>query len=108
MVLLEHDKTIKRKKGNHRPVNTLPDRAELLASLVMVDYVITLPDDSSNNFYNELVNQLKPAIIATTAGDPYRVYKERQAKQIGAKVVDVIQPITNQSTTKVITILNEL
>jgi bifunctional ADP-heptose synthase (sugar kinase/adenylyltransferase) len=84
------------------------DRADLLASLTLVDYVILLPAITSDDFYNNLVNQLKPAIIATTAGDPYREYKERQAKQIGGKVVDVIKPITNKSTTKIVSILSEL
>jgi rfaE bifunctional protein nucleotidyltransferase chain/domain len=107
-VMLEHDNTIKRNKGKHRPLNTQSDRVVLLASLEMVDYVITMPDNSSDSFYDTLINQLKPAIIATTAGDPYRLHKERQAKNIGARVVDVIQPVHNQSTTKLISILKEL
>lgn len=108
MIMLEHDDTIKRKKGKHRPLNTQKDRAEMLTNLSLVDYVITLPAVVSDDFYNKLVNLLKPAIIATTTGDPFREHKERQAKQIGATVVDVIKPVTNQSTTKVITFLNEL
>ena len=107
-VMLEHDNSIKRNKGEHRPLNTQSDRAALLASLEMVDYVIIMPDNSSNSFYDGLINQIKPAIIATTAGDPYRMHKERQAKTIGARVVDVIQPVHNQSTTKLISILKEL
>jgi rfaE bifunctional protein nucleotidyltransferase chain/domain len=108
MVMLEHDVTIKKRKGEHRPLNTQSDRAEILAALEMVDYIIALPDKTDDTFYDNLVNQLKPAIIATTAGDPFRTHKERQAKRIGANVVDVIQPVTNQSTTKVISILKEL
>lgn len=107
-VMLEHDKTIKQNKGEHRPLNTQSDRAAILASLTMVDYVILLPGSTSDAFYDELAIQLKPAIIATTAGDPYRTHKERQARLCQAKVVDVIQPIKNKSTTKLISILNEL
>jgi rfaE bifunctional protein nucleotidyltransferase chain/domain len=107
-VMLEHDVTIKKRKGEHRPLNKQADRAEILAALAMIDYVIALPEKTDDTFYDDLVNQIKPAIIATTVGDPYRTHKERQAKRIGAKVVDVIQPVTNKSTTKVISILREL
>ena len=108
LVMLEHDDAIKKRKGEHRPLNTQSDRAEILACLDMVDYVIILPAKTDDTFYNGLVNQLKPAIIATTAGDPTRAHKERQSKRIGAKVVDVIESITNKSTTKLISILREL
>lgn len=108
MILLEHDETIKKKKGEHRPLNHQADRAELLAHLALVDYILMLPPITTDDFYDKLVIQLKPAIIATTAGDPYRTDKERSAKKIGATVVDVIQPVTNQSTTRVVQILKEL
>lgn len=108
IVLLEHDDTIKKNKGDDRPINTQQDRATILASLSMVDYVIKLPPTPDDSFYDELVNKLKPAIIATTAGDPNRHHKERDAKLVGASVVDVTGPIYNQSTTKLLNILKEL
>jgi hypothetical protein len=70
--------------------------------------VIKIEPITNNNFYDQLVMQLKPAIIATTAGDLNRIHKERQAKSINAKVVDVTTPIKNQSTTRLIHVLNEL
>ena len=108
LVMLEHDSTIKKRKGPKRPINTQQDRATILNSLEMVDYVILLPEQTDNTFYDELINQLKPAIIATTAGDPFRNHKERQAKQIGAQVVDVIRPVSNKSTTTLVHLLEEL
>jgi len=107
-VLLEHDATIKKLKGDNRPINTQEDRAKILAALTIVDYVIMLPENADNSFYDDLVIQLKPAIIAATQGDPNRHHKERQAKEIGATVVDVITPITNQSTTHLISVLKEI
>lgn len=107
-VMLEHDVTIKNRKGPRRPLNSQHDRAEILSSLEMVDFVIMLPSKTDDEFYDGLVNQLKPAIIATTAGDPYRKHKERQAKLAGARVLDVIQPVTNKSTTALVHILEEL
>jgi rfaE bifunctional protein nucleotidyltransferase chain/domain len=107
-VLLESDENIKRTKGESRPINTQHDRAKILASLTMVDYVVTLPDITDNQMYDDLVIQIKPAIIATTAGDNNRSHKERQAEKIQAKVVDVTPPISNQSTSRLVNIFNEL
>ncbi|MEK7571118.1 MAG: adenylyltransferase/cytidyltransferase family protein [Patescibacteria group bacterium] len=107
LVLLEHDDRIKKWKGPTRPVNNQQDRAYILAHMTPVDYVVLLPAVMDNKAYDTLVNQLKPAIIATTAGDRNRGHKERQAKQIGARVIDVTPMIENQSTTNVLAILQD-
>jgi len=107
-VLLENDDTIKKLKGEKRPINTQEDRAKILSSLNMVNYVILLPAQVTNDFYDKLVFQLKPAIIATTTGDSNRSHKERQAKTIDAQVIDVTMPVRDQSTTKLLQLLEEL
>lgn len=105
IVFLEHDKRIKKLKGEKRPINTQEDRATILAALKVVDYVLLLPSEPN---YDDLVISIKPAIIATTQGDPNRHHKERQAKAVNGKVIDVMSPIHNQSTTRLITLLEEL
>lgn len=108
-VLLESDNTIRKAKGSNRPINAQSDRAELLAALEIVDVVILLPEHMTDEEYDRLVFMIKPAIIATTAGDTHRVHKERQAKQVGAQVQDVVKPIANKSTSRVVALLhNEL
>jgi rfaE bifunctional protein nucleotidyltransferase chain/domain len=107
-VLLESDETIKNIKGASRPINTQEDRARILAALSVIDYVVCLTRLTSNNEYDTLVKQIKPAIIATTHGDPRRSHKERQANLVGGQVVDVTEPLSNQSTTKLINILKEI
>lgn len=108
IVMIEADETIAVSKGPKRPINTQNDRAKLLAALKVVDYVILLPPGMTNEAYDTLVFAIKPAIIATTKGDEHRNHKERQAAAIGAQVIDVVDLVENQSTTKVIEILNEL
>ncbi len=108
VVLLESDAAIRKTKGNDRPINNQHDRAVVLSCLCMVDYVIPLPDSFVNYQYDKLVIDLKPAIIATTRGDASRHHKERQAAQIGAQVIDVIDQIRNQSTTRLVSLLNEV
>ena len=49
--------------------------------------------------YDKLVSEIKPAIIATTKGDPYRHHKERQAQIVNAEVIDVIERLPQYSTT---------
>lgn len=107
-ILLESDAMIKKLKGPNRPFNTQHDRAIILSHLQMVDYVVKLEPLMENSTYDKLVIQLKPAIIATTAGDINKKHKQRQAKLIGAKVVDVTSPVSNQSTSRLINILKEL
>lgn len=107
-LFVESDETIKKSKGDKRPLNTQTDRMTILSHLDIVNYVVQLPPIYDNNFYDELVTKIKPAIIATTTGDINRFHKERQAKKINAQVIDVTPPVQNQSTTKLIEILNEL
>lgn len=108
IILLESDETITKTKGAKRPINTQNDRARILAALTAVDIVLLLPQDMSDQAYDDMVITLKPAIIATTSGDSNRYHKERQAKLVDAKVIDVTQPITDQSTTKLVHLLEEL
>ena len=108
IVLLESDETIAASKGPKRPINSQSDRAKILSALSVVDFVILLKPDMDNKAYDDLVIAIKPAIIATTSGDINRHHKERQAKLVGAHVIDVTTPITDKSTTRLIRMLDEL
>lgn len=108
VIFLESDETITDTKGPKRPVNSQSDRAKILAALTVVDYVIVLKPHMKNSDYDELVFALKPAIIATTSGDSNRHHKERVAKLVDAKVVDVLMPISDKSTTALLRLLNEI
>ena len=107
-ILLESDETIAKSKGRGRPINNQLDRAQLLAAMELVDHVVLLKPFMSNQDYDGLIIAIKPAIIATTKGDANRIHKERQAKLTGAQVIDVIDHMQNQSTTKLIKIFQEL
>lgn len=100
IVLLESDKTIKKLKGHKRPINSQKVRAKVLSSLKPVDFVILLPDVTTDGQYDELVKTIKPQIIAVTKGDPNNLHKIRQAEFTDAKVVVVTNKITYHSTTK--------
>ncbi len=74
----------------------------------MVDYIIPLPTLKNDKDYDGLVILLKPAIIATTKGDSSKIHKDRQAGLIGAKVVEVTEEVSNQSTSRLVNILKEI
>jgi len=101
-VLLESDENIKKLKGQKRPVHNQEDRAKILAGVEFVDFIILLPKVIDSDIYDKLLFAIKPSVLATTKGDPNRFHKERQAKLVGGKVVDVINLIPDQSTSKYI------
>lgn len=102
IVLLESDQTIKKLKGKGRPIHSQDTRAQILAELKSVDYVLLLEEFTSDNQYDELIEKLKPEIIATTKGDKYDFHKKRQAKKIGAKMLYVTEVVKDHSTSKII------
>jgi cytidyltransferase-like protein len=96
IVALESDEFIEKRK-NRKPVHTQDQRAELLAEIGIVDFVIMLPYLKSDDEYTEMVRRVAPSVIAVTAGDPQIKNKKSQAR------VAVVTPvIKNFSTTKIL------
>lgn len=102
IVLLESDQTIKKLKGDRRPIHTQEVRSQILAELKSVDFVLVLPPMKSNHEYDQLIEKLSPRVIATTEGDEYDFHKKRQAEKTGAKLVYVTKQINEHSTTQLI------
>ncbi len=99
VVLLESDQSVKKRKGSSRPINKISQRSRNLIEQTPTDIVIELPFPFTNADYDTLVTQIKPAIIATTKGDPYIIHKSRQAKKIDAELIEVIERLEGHSTT---------
>lgn len=88
VVALESDEFIRTRKKKE-PVHTQLQRAEILAAIRHVDYVVQLPYLKTHEEYFELVKRIKPHIIAVTHGDRLLDKKKDQAAQIGAVVKEV-------------------
>ncbi|MBP7832810.1 MAG: adenylyltransferase/cytidyltransferase family protein [Candidatus Levybacteria bacterium] len=101
-VLLESDESITAWKGKGRPVNTQEKRASALAQIPYVDFILLLPRLKTDQKYYEMTNLIRPDIIAVTKGDPATSKKAQQAKQVGGKLIEVIERIPNHSTTSLI------
>lgn len=106
-VLLESDKKISELKGINRPLHPQKERAHMLAAIRFVDYVVLLPYIVTNEAYDHVVEEIHPTIIATTSGDKNIEHKTRQAKNIGAKVAEVVEYIPNRSTSTALKTLLE-
>ncbi|HSX40979.1 MAG TPA: adenylyltransferase/cytidyltransferase family protein [Candidatus Saccharimonadales bacterium] len=107
VLLLESDASVKKTKGENRPINTQKDRAMLLAQLCIVDYVVLLPFLKADADYDKIVSTIGPSVIATTKGDPYAMHKKRQAEILKSKLVFVTDRIPNASSTRLAKLLHQ-
>lgn len=99
IVALESDQAIK-KKGQTLFHNQ-QQRAELLASLEMVDLVLLLPNWQSNKDYFNLVENVRPKLIAVSEDDPKYHLKKQQAALINARIKTVAPLLINFSSSKI-------
>lgn len=67
IVGVNSDASVKRLKGQARPVNTLGDRLALLSALEFVDYVVAFEEDTPE----ELIGAVKPDVLVK--GGDYRM-----------------------------------
>ncbi len=89
IVALESDENVRRRKGPLRPIHTQEQRKIMLESLTVVDEVLMLPTMTQDSDYEQLVNDIRPSIIAATEGDPYLSHKKKQAEKINTKVIEI-------------------
>jgi len=104
IISLESDEFIKKNKMREA-IHNQRQRAEILSSLEIVDFVIMLPYFSSDKEYYNLVKKIKPSVIAVTEGDRYLTNKKKQAEMIGSKVKIVSRLLRDFSSKKIINIL---
>lgn len=67
IVGLNSDASVKRLKGEDRPINSEAERAEMLAALDCVDYIAVFDEDTPYN----LINDIQPDVLAK--GGDYRI-----------------------------------
>lgn len=102
VVLLESDEKVKKLKGIKRPVHNQDERARVLLALKSVDRVIKLPFIEDERQYDEIIQKIKPDIIAVTKGHPNVYYHIRAAKTVGAKIKYVTRIVGNHSTSRIL------
>ncbi|MFH1826875.1 MAG: adenylyltransferase/cytidyltransferase family protein [bacterium] len=101
VVALESDEFIRSRK-NKKPFHNIKERAEILLSIKYVDLVIKLPFFESSDRYCELVDFIKPKVIAVSNKDKHCKIKRKLAKNVGGKVKIVSKIFKEFSSTSVI------
>ncbi len=98
VVGLNDDDSVRRLKGSERPLNGQDDRAEMLASLACVDYVVLFSEDTPL----ELVKAVAPDVLVK--GEDYReklVVGSDVVEASGGRVV-LVPLLTGRSTTNLV------
>lgn len=83
VVGLNSDASVRRYKGDLRPINPQRDRARVLAALACVDYVVIFNEDEPRNLIGELV----PDVLVKGADWAHYVSGREIVEQAGGRVV---------------------
>ena len=98
IVGLNSDASVKRLKGEERPINCQDDRAELLAALEFIDYVIIFDEDTPY----ELIQAIQPDVLVK-GGDykPEQVVGKDIVESKGGRL-ELIPFVDGKSTTNIV------
>ncbi len=98
IVLLNSDKSVRKIKGQGRPINPEQDRAEVLCALCCVDYVIFFDEDSPK----DLLDQIKPDIHTKGADYNKNTLPEADVILKNGGRIEFIDFVEGKSTTDLI------
>ena len=97
---LNSDDSVQKLKGENRPINTQIDRAYILASIEVVDYVVIFEDETPL----DLIKLIQPDVLVK--GGDY--VGEKIVGQDVAKELKIVEFIDDKSTTKTIERIQKL
>ena len=98
IVGLNSDSSVKRLKGENRPINNESDRAGLLDELKSVDYVVIFEEDSPV----ELLDIIKPDIYTKGADYTVETLPEAQTVLKNGGKIEFIKFVEGKSTTGIV------
>lgn len=103
VVLVNTDASVRRLKGDSRPIVSQSDRAELLAGLGCVDYVVLFDEDTPV----ELLSRIQPNFYAKGAQYTEETLPEMATlREIGTQV-KFVPMVENRSTTNLIDLIKQ-
>lgn len=98
VVAVNSDRSVKVLKGPHRPILPEAQRAELIAALEMVDYVILFDEPDPY----EIIKKLRPNVLVKGGDWPKEKIVGRDLVEQDGGTVAVIPYLEGHSTTKII------
>jgi rfaE bifunctional protein nucleotidyltransferase chain/domain len=94
VVGVNSDSSVRRNKGEHRPINTEDDRAYVLGSLRAVDYVVLFDEDEPK----DLIARILPHVLVKGKDWAHYVSGREVVEANGGKVV-LADMVAGKSTT---------
>ena len=98
IVGLNTDESVKKLKGDSRPINNQNDRAEVLLGLKAVDYVILFGERTAEN----LIAELQPDIYVKGGDYTLETLPEAKIVQSYGGRVEIVNLVQGKSTTNII------
>ena len=98
VVGLNSDSSVRRLKGDERPINTEIDRARVLAGLWCVDFVIIFNEDTPYN----LIKAIEPDVLVKGGDWPIEKIVGRDIVQAKGGIVKSLNFLPGYSTTSLI------
>ena len=102
IVLLNSDVSVKKLKGDNRPINNELDRATILTALSCVDFVVMFDEDSPA----DLLDEIKPDVYTKGADYNMDTLPEREIMIKNNIKVEFIDFVEGKSTTNIIDKIN--
>ncbi len=99
---LNTDASVRRLKGESRPVNTELDRAAVTGALVAVDYVVLFDEPTAET----LIEKVRPAVYAKGGDYTRETLPEAKIVEKYGGEVHFIDLVPGRSTTKIIEKIN--
>ena len=103
ILALNTDSSVKRIKGNNRPILMQDERAFIVSNLKPVDYVTFFEEDTPA----EIINDLIPDILVKGADWAIDKIVGRQIVEANGGEVKTIEFVNHQSTSNIINIIKE-
>lgn len=98
VVAVNGDASVRRLKGDSRPVNTAADRAAMLAALSCVDHVVVFDEDTPV----ELLRSLRPDVYVKGGDYTPQMLPEAPVVESYGGCVRIVDYVSDHSTTSVI------
>ncbi len=98
IVGLNSDASVRKLKGDTRPINNQSDRAEVLSALSFVDYIVIFEEESPV----ELLDIVKPDIYTKGADYTVETLPEAQTVLKNGGKIEFINLVEGKSTTSII------
>jgi len=102
IVGLNSDTSVKKIKGDSRPINNEIDRAELLAELNSVDFVVVFDENSPS----DLIDEIKPNVYTKGADYTLETLPEKDVVLKNNIKMEFIKFTEGKSTTNILKALN--